>query len=327
MEKELCDKYMSNFPVISISLKNVSGITFENAKQQLRSIIGKEALRFSFLAESACLLETERKQYKALIHVNDNGVFAMPDELLGDSLLLLSSFLYKHYGQRTILLIDEYDVPLDKAYHAGYYDIMVDLIRTLFGQVLKTKSSLYFAVLTGCLRISKESIFTGLNNFKVYTVKDVQYNEYFGFTDMEVRKMLEYYGFMDKYDIIKEWYDGYQFGNLGVYCPWDVVSYCHALKMNPSESPQNYWVNTSSNDIIRHFIDRADAFTKDEIEQLINGHGIKKEMYQELTYRDLDSDIDNLWSLLFITGYLTQEGDHSKQGDSLDICSTDPQMV
>ena len=315
MEKELCDKYMSNFPVISISLKNVSGITFENAKQQLRSIIGKEALRFSFLAESACLLETERKQYKALIHVNDNGVFAMPDELLGDSLLLLSSFLYKHYGQRTILLIDEYDVPLDKAYHAGYYDIMVDLIRTLFGQVLKTNSSLYFAVLTGCLRISKESIFTGLNNFKVYTVKDVQYNEYFGFTDMEVRKMLEYYGFMDKYDIIKEWYDGYQFGNLGVYCPWDVVSYCHALKMNPSESPQNYWVNTSSNDIIRHFIDRADAFTKDEIEQLINGHGIKKEMHQELTYRDLDSDIDNLWSLLFITGYLTQEGD-DKEGVS-----------
>lgn len=305
-EKELCSKYMGKFPVISISLKNASSAAFNDAKQQFRSIIGKEALRFSFLMESSCLSETERKQYKALIHVDDDGVFTMADELLKGSLLLLSSCLQKHYGQKTILLIDEYDVPLDRAYQSGYYDTMVDFIRSLFGQVLKTNSSLYFAVLTGCLRISRESIFTGLNNFKVYTVKDVQYNEYFGFTDAEVREMLAYYGLMEKYAVTKEWYDGYRFGNLEVYCPWDVVSYCHALRMNPEESPQNYWVNTSSNDIIRRFIERANASTKDDIELLVNGGSIKKKIRQELTYRDLDSRIENLWSILFTTGYLTQ---------------------
>ncbi len=307
-EKELCSEYMGKFPVISISLKNASSDTFDEAKQQLRSIIGKEALRFSFLAESKRLSETERKQYKALIHVDDDGIFTMADELLKGSLLLLSSCLQKHYGQKAILLIDEYDVPLDKAYQSGYYDTMVDFIRALFGQVLKTNSSLYFAVLTGCLRISKESIFTGLNNFKVYTIKDVQYNEYFGFTDAEVREMLIYYGLMGKYEVMKEWYDGYRFGNLEVYCPWDVVNYCHALKMNPEETPQNYWANTSSNDIIRNFISKADASTRDEIELLVNGGNIKKEIHQELTYRDLDSEIDNLWSILFTTGYLTQDG-------------------
>ncbi len=307
-EKELCSEYMGKFPVISISLKNASSATFDEAKQQLRSIIGKEALRFSFLAESDRLSETERKQYKALIHVDDDGIFTMADELLEGSLLLLSSCLQKHYGQKAILLIDEYDVPLDKAYQSGYYDTMVDFIKALFGQVLKTNSSLYFAVLTGCLRISKESIFTGLNNFKVYTIKDVQYNEYFGFTDAEVREMLIYYGLMGKYEVMKEWYDGYRFGNLEVYCPWDVVNYCHALKMNPEETPQNYWANTSSNDIIRNFISRADASTRDEIESLVNGGNIKKEIHQELTYRDLDSEIDNLWSILFTTGYLTQDG-------------------
>ncbi len=307
-EKELCSEYMGKFPVISISLKNVEGASFDKAKNRLRTVIGTEAIRFSFLSDCNNLTETERQQYAKLIELNDSGEFAMSDDMLENSLFLLSVFLQKHYGRKTILLIDEYDVPLDKAYQSGYYDVMVQLLRSLFGQALKTNSSLYFAVLTGCLRISKESIFTGLNNFKIYTIKDVQYNEYFGFTNDEVRKMLAYYGFMEKYEVMKEWYDGYRFGSLEVYCPWDVVNYCHALKMNPAETPQNYWVNTSSNDIIRNLINKADASTKDEIESLVNGGNIKKEIHQELTYRDLDSYIDNLWSLLFTTGYLTQDG-------------------
>ena len=219
---------------------------------------------------------------------------------------MLSRFLQKHYGQKAIILIDEYDVPLDKAYQSGYYDAMVALIRALFGQALKTNSSLYFAVLTGCLRISRESIFTGFNNFNVYTVKDTAYNGYFGFSDREVSELLAYYGFMDKYDTVKEWYDGYRFGDLNIYCPWDVISYCHALKMIPSESPKNYWVNTSSNNIIKKFIGRAKSATRNEIELLLNGGSIKKQIRQELTYRDLDSKVENLWSLLFTTGYLTQ---------------------
>ncbi len=307
-ETELCGRYQGKFPVISISLKNAASNTFEGAKELLRSLIGNEALRFYFLKESSRLSETERKRYRALVEVDDRGIFTMADSLLSDSLLLLSSCLYKHYGQKTIILIDEYDVPLDKAYQSGYYDTMVDYIRTFFGQALKTNSSLYFAVLTGCLRISRESVFTGFNNFNVYTVKDVQYKEYFGFTDKEVRKMLEYYGFMEKYDTIKEWYDGYRFGELEVYCPWDVVSYCHALKMDRFVTPQNYWVNTSSNGIIRKFINQADGVTRDEIERLINGESIGKKIRQELTYRDLDSRIDHLWSILFTTGYLTQCG-------------------
>lgn len=305
-EKELCDQYMGKFPVISISLKNVEGETFDDAKRKLRLIIGNEALRFSFLAESDKLAESERIQYTKLIELDDWGEFAMSDGLLEDSLFMLSRFLQKHYGQRTIVLIDEYDVPLDKAYQSGYYDTMVALIRALFGQALKTNSSLYFAVLTGCLRISGESIFTGFNNFNVYTIMDAAYNEYFGFSDREVLELLEYYGFMDKYYAIKEWYDGYRFGSLDIYCPWDVISYCHALKMTPSVSPKNYWVNTSSNNIIKKFIGRAKSVTRNEIEFLLNGGSIKKQIRQELTYRDLDSKVENLWSLLFMTGYLTQ---------------------
>lgn len=308
-EKELCNKYMGKFPVISISLKNAASDTFEGAKEMLCSVIGKEALRFSYLMQSDSLTETEHKQYKALIHVDDNGIFTMADGLLKDSLLLLSSFLEKHHRQKAIILIDEYDVPLDKAYQSGYYDAMVELVKALFGGALKTNSSLYFAVLTGCLRISKESIFTGLNNFSIYTVKSVRYNEYFGFTDKDVRTILEYYKFTDQYNVIKEWYDGYRFGNLEIYCPWDVIKYCDDLCDGNATYPQNYWINTSSNDIIRRFIDKADASTKDEIELLINGGSIKKEIHQELTYRDLDSDIDHLWSLLFTTGYLTQSGE------------------
>ena len=305
-EKKIFDEYMGKFPVVSISLKGVSGTNFGEAKGMLRGIIGNEALRFESLLQNNCLSETEYQRYKKMISLDDKGTFAMPDELLKDSLLLLSRILHKHYKQKVIMLIDEYDVPLDRAYRSGYYDEMVEFIRGLFGQALKTNDSLYFAVLTGCLRVSKESIFTGLNNFNVYTVKDAPYNEFFGFTDREVRKVLDYYGFTERYNAIKEWYDGYRFSGLEIYCPWDVVSYCHALKMNPSITPQNYWINTSSNDIIRKFVNKANSATKKEIEQLIDGGSVKKRIKQDLTYRDLDSTIDNLWSLLFTTGYLTQ---------------------
>ena len=308
-EKELCKKYMGKFPVISITLKGATGERFEDAKVMLRRIIGKEAMRFRFLLKSDRIDDAERSQYEALVSMDNTGAFTMSDELLKDSLQTLSQLLQRHYGQSVIMLIDEYDVPLDKAYQLGYYDSMVELVRILFGNAFKTNDSLNFAVLTGCLRISKESIFTGLNNFKVYTVKDVRYKEFFGFTDVEVRQMLEYYGFSDQYDAVKEWYDGYLFGNLGIYCPWDVINYCGDLRDGSVTEPQNYWVNTSSNDIIRRFLSRADATTRDEIELLINGGHVKKMVHQELTYRDLDSDIDNLWSILFTTGYLTQDGE------------------
>ena len=305
-EKELCAKYMGKFPVIAITLKGASGRTFEEALGMLRNIIGNEAMRFQFLLQSMQLTEIEHKRYEALINIDKTGSYTMSDELLKDSLFILSQLLQKHYHQSVVILIDEYDVPLDKAYQSGYYDAMVELIRVLFGNAFKTNSSLYLAVLTGCLRISKESIFTGLNNFKVYTVKDVRYKEYFGFTDEEVKQMLECYGFTDQYYAVKEWYDGYLFGDLGIYCPWDVINYCGDLRDASVTEPQNYWVNTSSNSIIRKFIERADGTAKEEIEQLIHGKSIKKKIRQELTYRDLDSKMDNLWSILFTTGYLTQ---------------------
>ncbi len=318
-EKELCEEYMGKFPVISITLKGATGESFEDAKVMLRRIIGKEAMRFRFLLESDRIDDAERSQYEALVSMDKTGAFTMSDELLKDSLQTLSQLLQRHYGQSVIMLIDEYDVPLDKAYQSGYYDSMVELVRILFGNAFKTNDSLKFAVLTGCLRISKESIFTGLNNFKVYTVKDVRYKEYFGFTDAEVRQMLEYYGFSGQYDSVKEWYDGYMFGNLGIYCPWDVINYCGDLRDGSVTEPQNYWVNTSSNDIIRRFLSKADAAARDEIELLINGGHVKKMVHQELTYRDLDSDIDNLWSILFTTGYLTQAGEDEEGLSSLVI--------
>jgi hypothetical protein len=308
-EKRLCDEYRGKFPVISVSLKGVSGINFNEAKAMLRGIIGTEALRFEGILQKDSLSETDYQQYKQLIMLDNNCEFAMTDGQLKNSFLTLSRLLQRHYNQKVIILIDEYDVPLDKAYRSGYYDEMVELMRGLFGQALKTNDSLYLAVLTGCLRISKESIFTGMNNLNVYTVKDMQYNQYFGFTDAEVTEMLEYYSFMERSDVIKEWYDGYHFSGLDIYCPWDVISYCHALKMNFSIMPQNYWVNTSSNDIIRKFISKAKSVTKSEIELLIDGGSVKKKIRQELTYRDLDTNIDNLWSLLFTTGYLTQSGE------------------
>ena len=306
-EKELIEEYMGQFPVISVSLKSVDGLSFEAASAALRNIVGKEASRFQFLRESARLSENERERYEALIRV-DQGVFAMNDELLVDSLLTLSQLLSKHYDQKVILLIDEYDVPLDKAFQAGYYDRMVSLIRNMLGNVLKTNDALFFAVLTGCLRISKESIFTGLNNLKVHTVSDSRYDEYFGFTDADVSDLLDFYDLSSYKDIMKDWYDGYLFGKINVYCPWDVINYCDILLSDEDAEPENYWANTSGNDIVRRLLKKADQTTKNEVEQLLNNKYIVKSVRQELTYRDIDSSIDNIWSVLYSTGYLTQCG-------------------
>lgn len=306
-EKELIEEYMGQFPVISVSLKSVDGLSFEAASAALRNIVGKEASRFQFLRESVRLSENERERYEALIRV-DQGVFAMNDELLVDSLLTLSQLLSKHYDQKVILLIDEYDVPLDKAFQAGYYDRMVSLIRNMLGNVLKTNDALFFAVLTGCLRISKESIFTGLNNLKVHTVSDSRYDEYFGFTDEDVSDLLDFYGLSSYKDIMKDWYDGYLFGKINVYCPWDVINYCDTLLSDEDAEPENYWANTSGNDIVRRLLKKADQTTKNEVEQLLNNKYIVKSVRQELTYRDIDSSIDNIWSVLYSTGYLTQCG-------------------
>ncbi len=307
-KKELCEKYMGQFPVISISLKNVEGLTFEAAKKSLKDTLGMEARRFYFLKQSAGLTDEEKESYKALIGVDDTGDFQMSDTAMEKALLTLSSLLHKHYNKSVILLIDEYDVPLDKAFQYGYYDEMVSLIRNMFGNALKTNPDLYFAVLTGCLRISKESIFTGLNNLKVMSITDVRFDEYFGFTDIEVKDILEYYGLSEHYAEVKEWYDGYRFGNEEVYCPWDVINYCELLTVDSEAPPQNYWSNTSGNAMVRRFIDKADVKTRDEIERLISGEEIVKEIHQDLTYNELDSSIENLWSVLFTTGYLTQRG-------------------
>ena len=306
-EKELIEEYMGQFPVISVSLKSVDGLSFEAASAALRNIVGKEASRFQYLRESARLSENERERYEALIRV-DQGVFAMNDELLVDGLLTLSQLLSKHYDRKIILLIDEYDVPLDKAFQAGYYDRMVSLIRNMLGNVLKTNDALFFAVLTGCLRISKESIFTGLNNLKVHTVSDSRYDEYFGFTDADVSDLLDFYDLSSYKDIMKDWYDGYLFGKINVYCPWDVINYCDTLLSDEDAEPENYWANTSGNDIVRRLLKKADQTTKNEVEQLLNNKYIVKSVRQELTYRDIDSSVDNIWSVLYSTGYLTQCG-------------------
>ena len=306
-EKELIEEYMGQFPVISVSLKSVDGLSFEAASAALRNIVGKEASRFQFLRESARLSENERERYEALIRV-DQGVFAMNDELLVDSLLTLSQLLSKHYDRKVILLIDEYDVPLDKAFQAGYYDRMVSLIRNMLGNVLKTNDALFFFFFTGCLRISKESIFTGLNNLKVHTVSDSRYDEYFGFTDEDVSDLLDFYGLSSYKDIMKDWYDGYLFGKINVYCPWDVINYCDTLLSDEDAEPENYWANTSGNDIVRRLLKKADQTTKNEVEQLLNNKYIVKSVRQELTYRDINSSIDNIWSVLYSTGYLTQCG-------------------
>ena len=309
-EKELCEKHMGRYPVISISLKGVEGLDFESAKSIFRNVIGNEAMRFQFLSDSEKLSDKEKNTYNQLVQNAAAGenMYSMSDDIMQESLRTLSMLLSKHYGKNVILLIDEYDVPLDKAFQYGYYNEMVLLLRNVFGNVLKTNSSLQFAVLTGCLRISKESIFTGLNNFAVFSITDVQFAEYFGFTDQEVREMLEYYELSDCYDTVKKWYDGYYFGETGVYCPWDVINYCKKRRADSRALPENYWSNTSGNGIVRRFIDKANMKTRAEIEKLIVGEEIEKEIHQDLTYNELDNSIENLWSVLFTTGYLTQKG-------------------
>ena len=294
--------------VIKIQSLAVEGLDFEAAKKALKDILGEEAGRFYFLTQSSKLTNEEIESYKALLRVGETGDFLMSDTAMEKALLRLSLLLHKHYDKQVILLIDEYDVPLDKAFQYGYYDEMVSLIRNMFGNALKTNPNLYFAVLTGCLRIAKESIFTGLNNFEVLSVLDVQYDECFGFTDTEVKDMLDYYDLSEHYAEVKEWYDGYRFGNAEVYCPWDVIRYCKSLCADPKAMPEDYWSNTSGNAMVRRFIDKADTQTRDEIERLISGEEIVKEIHQELTYNELDSSIENLWSVLFTTGYLTQRG-------------------
>ena len=305
--KELCEEHMGKYPVIFFSLKSVEGLKFENARYRIIEMIGREAQRYEFLAESDKLSENEKAQYKALIAL-DNGKYTMDDDILISGIQMLSHLLYKHYGQKTVILIDEYDVPLDKAFENGYYKEMVSLIRGIFGMALKTNDSLQFAVLTGCLRISKESIFTGLNNFEVLSILNTQYDEAFGFTDGEVKQILEDYNLSDHYPDVKEWYDGYHFGNTDIYCPWDVIRYCKNLCADPVALPEDFWSNSSGNAMVRRFIDKADIRTKNEIERLIAGEDIEKDISQELTYDEIDKSIENLWSVLFTTGYLTHKG-------------------
>ena len=315
-ERELCEEYMGKFPVISISLKSVDGRNFKMASDALRTVIGNESKRFRFLRESPLLDEKDKMAYERLINVDSksDASYAMSDVILIDSLETLSQLLAQHYGQKVILLIDEYDVPLDKAFQGGYYDEMVNLLRNLLGNALKTNDSLYFAVLTGCLRISKESIFTGLNNLKVHTISDFRYDEYFGFTNADVDELLEFYGLSSCKGVIRDWYDGYRFGDTDVYCPWDVINYCDELLAAPAAPPKNYWANTSGNDLILRLLEKADQTTKDEVEEVLNGGKITKRVRQELTYRDIDDSVENVWSVLYATGYLT--GKHVDQADA-----------
>ena len=306
--KELCDEYMGKYPVIFLSLKGVEGSSFDNARYMITEIIGKEAERFRFLECSEALSENDKDRYRAIISQCD-GKYMMDAQLLVSSLQSLSQLLCTHYGKKTIILIDEYDVPLDKAFQNGYYKEMVSLIRGLFGQALKTNEFLQFAVLTGCLRISKESIFTGLNNFKVMSIIDSRFDEQFGFTDSEVKKLLSDYGMDFHFDEVKEWYDGYHFGKADVYCPWDVINHVDHLRDDSDAKPQTYWINSSGNSLVRRLINRADSSTKDEIERLIAGEAIEKVIRLDLTYDEIDNTIDNIWSVLFTTGYLTKIGE------------------
>ena len=298
--KSLCAEHMGKYPVIFLTLKGVEGLTFAKAKSMLSEIIKDEADRHYILNSSETLTSVDRESFMKILTGNEENI--------ENSLKTLSRLLYKHYGQKVVILIDEYDVPLDKAYQNGYYHEMVSLIRGLFGQALKTNDYLQFAILTGCLRISKESIFTGLNNFKVLSIMDARFDEQFGFTDSEVEELLSAYNLDSHFTEIKEWYDGYHFGNADVYCPWDVINYVDLLRFEPTAKPQDFWSNSSGNALVRSFIDKADVQTKDEIERLIAGEYIEKEISQELTYDEMDKSIANLWSVLFTTGYLTKQG-------------------
>ena len=301
-ETALCEAYMGKFPVVFLSLKGVDGLTFEDAYGMLRLLIRSEVSRMRVLLESERIDGVDKKPLERILDEQDTK-----DDIL-NSLKTLSTLLYRHYGQKTVLLIDEYDVPLDKAFHHGYYREMVALIRGLFGQALKTNDFLQFAVLTGCLRVSKESIFTGLNNFKVLSIMDARFDEQFGFTNVEVKRLLDDYDLASHYAETKEWYDGYRFGNAEVYCPWDVINHVDHLCGDPDAQPEAYWINTSGNDMVKRFVEKADKSTQGEIERLIDGEAVTKAVQLELTYDEVDRTIDNLWSVLFTTGYLTYTG-------------------
>ena len=299
--KELCDEYMGKYPVIFLSLKGVDGLDFTTARRMLCAILKNEFDRHYYLKTSDALTDEDRTLFIKMLQGSYDNI--------EDSIRMLSKLLFKHFGQKAVILIDEYDVPLDKAFQNGYYKEMVSLIRGLFGQALKTNEFLQFAVLTGCLRISKESIFTGLNNFKVMSITDSRFDEQFGFTDGDVRKLLSDYGMDSHFDEIKEWYDGYHFGRADVYCPWDVINHVDHLRDDSDAKPQTYWINSSGNSLVRRLINRADSSTKDEIERLIAGEAIEKVIRLDLTYDEIDNSIDNIWSVLFTTGYLTKIGE------------------
>ena len=303
--RELCKQHMGQYPVIFLSLKDVEGLSFSEAKRRCIQLIKREAERFYDLKNSERLLDIDKKNYGQLL---DMTVQEEDSDIVSSSIKMLSALLYKHYGKKTVILIDEYDVPLDKAFQHGYYKEMVHFMRGLLGEALKTNDSLSFAVLTGCLRVSKESIFTGLNNFKILSITDTRFDEQFGFTDTEVRKLLLDYHLEDRFGEVKEWYDGYHFGNADVYCPWDVINFVDRAKDDKEAKPEAYWINTSGNELVKRFIDKANKTTKSEIERLINGEAIEKELRLDLTYEEIDQSIENLWSVLFTTGYLTQSG-------------------
>ena len=303
--QDLCKQHLGQYPVIFLSLKGVEGLSFSEARRRCIQLIKREAERFYVLKDSQRLLDIDKIKYCQLLEMQDR-----PEEvdIIMSSIKTLSDLLYKQYGKKVVILIDEYDVPLDKAFQYGYYREMVYFIRGLLGEVLKTNDSLAFAVLTGCLRVSKESIITGLNNFKILSITDTRFDEQFGFTDTEVRTLLSDYQMEDRFAEVKEWYDGYHFGNADVYCPWDVVNFVDRAKDDREARPEAYWINTSGNDLVKRFIDKANKTTKSEIECLINGEAIEKELRLELTYEEIDQSIENLWSVLFTTGYLTQTG-------------------
>ena len=305
--EKICSEHMGKYPVIFLSLKNAEGLNFDTAKYQMVELIAREAERFPFLAKDTNLSDRDREKYRVLTAFAD-GHYQMSDDVLYGSLQTLSELLYKHFNQKTVILIDEYDVPLDKAFQHGYYREMVALIRAMFGRALKTNEALAFAVLTGCLRVSKESIFTGLNNFKILSITDSRFDEQFGFTDKEVQKLLADYHLEARFSETKEWYDGYRFGNVDVYCPWDVINHIDRIKDDPNARPEAYWINTSGNDMVKRFVDKANRTTRNEIEQLIVGNAIEKTLRLDLTYDEIDNSIENLWSVLFTTGYLTQTG-------------------
>ena len=299
--KELCDEHMGKYPVIFLSFKGVDGLDFITARRMLCAILKDELDRHYYLKTSDVLTDEDRTLFTKMLHGQDDNI--------EDSIRMLSKLLYKHYGQKVVILIDEYDVPLDKAFQNGYYKEMVSLIRGLFGQALKTNEFLQFAVLTGCLRVSKESIFTGLNNFEINSIVDIDHDEQFGFTDDEVMKLLLDYDRSERYPDVKEWYDGYHFGNADIYCPWDVINFAKKLVSDPSARPSAFWINSSGNDMVKRFVDKADQTTRDEIEKLVAGGFVEKQLRLDLTYDEIDNTIDNLWSVLFTTGYLTKIGE------------------